>query len=197
MLWVKRLCDHVIQDPMGHPGLEFAWGDLWPGDPAEQAKVIDIYVRDGIYAVNEARGLLGLDPVPGGDQPMIYGAQGATPLGASSVTVGKRAATGSLGKADFDPAEPRVPAGDSDGGQWTGDSDEATAIDAGHEKSIVLAQAQTCQEFIAENCQASILRIFPGQFLHVPLDQVLEAAKAGDAAARTAKKLLFENRFRK
>jgi HK97 family phage portal protein len=86
MLWVKRLVDHVIQDLMGHPDLEFAWGDLRPTDPAEQAKVIDIYVRDGIYAVNEARGLLGLDPVPGGDQPMIYGAQGAQPLGASSLT---------------------------------------------------------------------------------------------------------------
>jgi hypothetical protein len=86
MLWVKRLCDHVIQDLMGHPDLEFAWGDLRPADPAEQAKIIDIYVRDGIYAINEARGLLGLDPVFGGDQPMIYGAQGAVPLGASSST---------------------------------------------------------------------------------------------------------------
>src|SRR5579863_3336617 len=52
MLWVKRLCDHVIQDLMGEADLEFAWGDQTPADPAEQAKIIDIYVRDGIYAVN-------------------------------------------------------------------------------------------------------------------------------------------------
>src|ERR1700739_4478823 len=60
MLWVKRLADHVTQDLLGHPDLEFAWGDVRPADPAEQAKIIDTYVRDGVYAVNEARGLLGL-----------------------------------------------------------------------------------------------------------------------------------------
>jgi len=86
MLWVKRLVDHVIQDVMGEADLEFAWGELRPADPAEQAKILDIYVRDGIYAVNEARNLLGLDPVPGGDVPMVYGTQGAQPLGVSSST---------------------------------------------------------------------------------------------------------------
>jgi hypothetical protein len=131
MLWVKRLADHVIQDVMGHPDLEFVWGDLRPADPAEQAKVIDIYVRDGIYAVNEARNLLGLDPVPGGDQPMIYGAQGAVPLGASGAVSAalKRASVCDHGPTcgcrdtdmpllrNYDPAEPRVPAGNPDGGQ--------------------------------------------------------------------------------
>ena len=68
MGWVKRLADHVIQDRMGHADLEFAWVDLRPADPAEQAKMLDLYVRDGIYTVNEARGILGFDPVAGGDQ---------------------------------------------------------------------------------------------------------------------------------
>jgi hypothetical protein len=72
-------------------------------------------VRDGIYAVNEARGLLGLDPVPGGDQPMIYGAQGAVPLAAPNAA--KMVGATSLRKYNAD--EPRVPAGNSDGGQWT------------------------------------------------------------------------------
>ncbi len=61
----------------------------------------------------------------------------------------------------------------------------------------VLAQSQTCAQFIAENCRASILRVFPGQFLNVPIEEVLESAKSGDSAARTAKKLLQDNRFRK
>ena len=65
MLWVKRLADHVIQELLGEADLEFAWGDARPADPAAQAKVIDTYVRSGVYAVNEARALLGLDPVPG------------------------------------------------------------------------------------------------------------------------------------
>ena len=59
MGWVKRLADHVIQDHISARDLEFVWGDLRPADPAEQAKIIDVYVRAGIYAVNEARGLLG------------------------------------------------------------------------------------------------------------------------------------------
>jgi HK97 family phage portal protein len=80
MGWIKRLADHVIQDRMGQADLEFAWIDARSVDPAEQAKLLDLYVRDGIYTVNEARDILGLDPVAGGDQAMIYGASGATPL---------------------------------------------------------------------------------------------------------------------
>ena len=41
MGWVKRLVDHVIQDRMGHADLEFAWIDLRPAEPAEQAKMLD------------------------------------------------------------------------------------------------------------------------------------------------------------
>lgn len=61
----------------------------------------------------------------------------------------------------------------------------------------LIAQSETCAEFIAENCRASVLRVFPGQFLDVPVEDVLDAAKSGDAAARRAKKLLLDNRFRK
>jgi hypothetical protein len=59
------------------------------------------------------------------------------------------------------------------------------------------AESQTCAEYIAQNCKASILRVFPGQFLNTPVEDMLKAARAGDAAARTAKKLLFESRFQK
>ena len=59
-----------------------------------------------------------------------------------------------------------------------------------------LAQ-ETCREFIAENCKESVLRVFPGQLLDVLVDDVLEAAKAGDRAAQTARKLLLDTRFRK
>jgi hypothetical protein len=56
---------------------------------------------------------------------------------------------------------------------------------------------QTCREFIAQNCKASVLRVFPGQLLDAPVDDVLEAAKSGDRVAQTARKLLFDTRFRK
>ena len=74
MGWVKRLADHVIQDRMGQADLEFAWLDRRVVDPAEQAKMLDLYVRDGIYTVNEARAALGLDPLPGGDLAAPAGA---------------------------------------------------------------------------------------------------------------------------
>jgi hypothetical protein len=80
MGWVKRLVDHVIQDRMGHCDLEFAWIDPRPADPAEQAKMLDTYVRSGIYTVNEARDMLGFDPVAGGDRAMVYGGDSAVPL---------------------------------------------------------------------------------------------------------------------
>ncbi|MBV9858744.1 MAG: phage portal protein [Alphaproteobacteria bacterium] len=61
--WVKRLADHVIQDRLGHADLEFAWSDARPTDAAEQASILDIYVKDGIYTIDEARDLLGLTPL--------------------------------------------------------------------------------------------------------------------------------------
>ena len=145
MGWVKRLCDHVIQDRFGAHDLEFAWLDLRPEDPDQQSKILDLYVRSGIYAVNEARQVLGLDPVPGGDRPMVYGSQGPVPLGpAPSPTEKTLSPAGGEGmvrgqprslafelagvtsaspfaKSGFDPDQPRVPPGSPDGGQWTGD----------------------------------------------------------------------------
>ena len=200
MLWVKRLCDHVTQDLLGHPDLEFAWADVTPADPAAQAKVIDAYVRSGVYAINEARALLGLDPVPGGDTPMIYGTQGAQPLDAPAAA--KLAGTAMLRKYNPDvEQEPRLPRGEIGGGEWTNGEEGGPASSSGGEAGsglpLQIAEDQTCQDFIAANCRASILRIFPGQFLHVPLDDVFRAADEGDAEARRAKKLLTQERFRK
>jgi hypothetical protein len=171
---------------------------------AEQAKLLDIYVRDAIYTVNEARDILGLDPIAGGDQARVYGTNGVVPLAtpATSTAVGKRSrAAAPFMRATFNPDQPRVPAGNSNGGEWTGgDSGAArysTEVEAGPEEPFQVAQEQTYQSFIAENCKASILRVFPGQFLNVPVDEVLKAAESGDAAARSAKKLLFRDKYRK
>jgi len=46
---------------------------------------------------------------------------------------------------------------------------------------------QTCREFIAQNCKASVLRVFPGELLDVRVDEVLEAAKAGDPSGSDGK----------
>ena len=78
--WVKRLIDHVIQDRMAYADLEFAWVDPRPVQPIEQAKVLDTYVRRGIYTVNEARDILGFGPIAGGEQARVYNNAGAVPL---------------------------------------------------------------------------------------------------------------------
>jgi len=56
---------------------------------------------------------------------------------------------------------------------------------------------QTCREFIAQNCKAGVLRVFPAEFLDLPVGDILDAARAGNRAAQTARKLLFDTRFRK
>lgn len=78
--WVKRLVDGVIQDRMGYTDLEFVWSDVRSTDPKDQASILDIYVKDGIFTLNEARDTLGLAPVEGGDQPMFQTAQGPVAL---------------------------------------------------------------------------------------------------------------------
>jgi HK97 family phage portal protein len=78
--WVKRLVDGVIQDRMGHADLEFVWSNVRPSDAKDQASILDIYVKDGVYTLNEARDILGLPPVKGGDQPVFQTSQGPVPL---------------------------------------------------------------------------------------------------------------------
>lgn len=76
MGWVKRLVDSVIQNRMGHADLEFAWSDVQPTDPKDQSAILTGYVENGIFTLNEARDILGLDPIEGGDEPMFLTAQG-------------------------------------------------------------------------------------------------------------------------
>src|SRR6516165_4766653 len=76
MGWVKRLVDSVIQKRMGHSDLEFAWSEMRPTDPTDQATILSNYVKGGIYTPNEARDVLGLGPVEGGDHAMFLTAQG-------------------------------------------------------------------------------------------------------------------------
>src|SRR5215469_17383396 len=84
--WVKRLVDGVIQGRMGHLDLEFMWSNSRPTDPKDQASILGSYVKDGIYAVNEARDILGLQPVAGGEEPMLSTTNGPVPLRQSAAS---------------------------------------------------------------------------------------------------------------
>jgi HK97 family phage portal protein len=74
--WLSARLNWVIQKAAGYDDLEFAWRDERSEDPAEQAKILDTYVRNGILSINQARERIGEEPVEGGDVPMIYTASG-------------------------------------------------------------------------------------------------------------------------
>jgi hypothetical protein len=119
------------------------------------------------------------------------------------------------GLEKYNPDQPRVPAGNGrQSGQWGSGSGGAAAHGPtvpliGHGQAlsdissepagptVQVAQEMKCSAFITENCTGSILREFPSEYLDLSVDQVLNDANAGIAAARKAKKLLFNNRFRK
>ena len=85
MGWAKRLADLMIQNRLGHPDLEFSWGDKRPVDPLDQQKMLTGYVKEGLYTRNEARDVLGMDPIPGGENATVeVPGQGIVLVGISS-----------------------------------------------------------------------------------------------------------------
>jgi hypothetical protein len=77
MMYVKGVMDSIITTYCGIDDLEFAWQDEKEEDPAQAATIISTYVKLGVMTVNEGRDKLGLDPVEGGDKPLVYTATGA------------------------------------------------------------------------------------------------------------------------
>jgi hypothetical protein len=128
--WVKQLVDHLLIAEFDAGDLEFCWRDEREVDPQQAADVAQIYVSHGIKTVNEARSDLGLDPVMGGDVPLVFTGSGPVPLA--------KAAAAPLAK--YSPDQARVPAGQAGGGQWTGDGAGAVA-------HPVSAQPRVAQEF--------------------------------------------------
>ncbi|MEX0963769.1 MAG: RHS repeat-associated core domain-containing protein [Pseudohongiellaceae bacterium] len=52
-------------------------------------------------------------------------------------------------------------------------------------------------DFISQYCKANVNREFPGQLRSKTVSEIFDLARSGDRAARTAKKLLMDQRFRK
>jgi hypothetical protein len=109
----------------------------------------------------------------------------------------------------YDPNQPRVPAGNSDGGQWTGDASGSSSRDlTATDRQVILAASRgggipralwnlTVRQFVSRYCRGSINRELPGQFDDVTIADILDIAKGGDEAARKCYKLLNQPRFRK
>jgi hypothetical protein len=91
----------------------------------------------------------------------------------------------------------RVPAGNSNGGQWTSGSDGSPSGDqlaSGFDKEDM---GKTVQQFVSEKCQGKIHSVLPGEFLDKTIADVAKSAKSGNAAGNRCWKLLSEGRFRK
>lgn len=80
MLWIKCLVDQVIEEDFGWADLEFEWVDEKSDDLMKQAQITDMKVKSGLKTINEARAESGEDPIPGGDQPLLYTGAGAVTL---------------------------------------------------------------------------------------------------------------------
>ncbi len=101
----------------------------------------------------------------------------------------------------FNPDQPRVLAGSgresrewSGGGFWNSGSADVDT------DSATLCSGRAGCQVLRVHCRklkGNIMREFPSEYLDLSVDQVLKDAQAGVAAAKKAKKLLFDNRFRK
>ena len=124
---MKDLVDEIIADEFGSPDLELHWLDEDDGDPET---VLADRVKLGALTLNEMRAHLGLDPFANfaADRPMALTATGYVPIEAgaggnpapSKNREGRtkdRQIAATIQKYSAD--QPRVPAGNSDGGQWT------------------------------------------------------------------------------
>jgi hypothetical protein len=137
--WVKDLIDEIIAEEFSSPDLELIWLDE-DTDAAQAETALEARVKLGAVTLNEMRDSLGLDPfvTPAADRPMVLTATGYVPIEANaggpsqSVNSSEDAqvvapiAKQSLSK-DYNPDRLRVPAGNSDGGQWTTEDGSGSA----------------------------------------------------------------------
>ena len=105
--------------------------------------------------------------------------------------------------------QPRVPGGQSGGGQWTdggggGQDDEADSApnlvhQIGRKPGGVKKElwTLTVRQFVSKFCTQSVTEVLPGEFYEVTIGEVMDLAKGGDARARTCKKLLERQKYRK
>ncbi|HYA07497.1 MAG TPA: phage portal protein [Xanthobacteraceae bacterium] len=79
--WAKRLFDGIIQDDLGFSDLEFVWMSIRDIDIEKQARVHDLYLRNGTYSINDVRDDLGMEQIgPEGDGHYVYVGTGAMPV---------------------------------------------------------------------------------------------------------------------
>jgi hypothetical protein len=143
---VEDLVDEIIAEEFASPDLELHWLDEDDGDPET---VLADRVKLGAPTLNEMRSAIGLDPYanPAADRPMALTATGYVPIEAGASSSSPAGLTrGPMRPSrptncrveprndallrNYNPDQPRVPAGNPDGGQWAigGESEPADDV---------------------------------------------------------------------
>jgi len=117
--WVKDLVDEIIAEEFASPDLELVWLDE-DTDAKDTETQLESRLKLGAVTLNEMRDALGLDPYTNAaaDRPMVLTATGYVPIEAGMDAPGAKSITAPLVQK-YSPDQPRVPAGNADGGQWT------------------------------------------------------------------------------
>lgn len=124
LAWVKALVDEVLARDFDAGDLEFAWTPTETIDPEAQERMLSSYTSRGILTLNEARAMLGRDPLPepAADTPMALTGTGYVALGGEPPAVSTKRALRSvaLDKAGawIEDEHARWPVGDHRGGRF-------------------------------------------------------------------------------
>ncbi|MDX2155132.1 MAG: phage portal protein [Hyphomicrobiaceae bacterium] len=156
--------------------------DTLPALAGEREALWASLEKTSFLTTAEKRSLAGFSPMPGAD------AKWASEAPASE---------------KFNPGQPRIPGGQPGGGQWTdgegeGDGDASVVLVAKKPGGIAKELWKlTVRQFVSQYCKGSIREVMPGEFDDLSIADVMDLAKGGDKRARTCKKLLERQRFRK
>jgi hypothetical protein len=155
--WVKDLADEIIAEEFASPDLELAWLDEDERDPKGLEAVLEGRVKLGAVTLNEMRDSLGLDPYanPAADRAMVLTPTGYVPIEANAGGKGTnptadpntQAANGHGASLieKYSADQPRAPAGNSDGGQWTSEGASGSSSSPGSSDSVDLASPDSSQ----------------------------------------------------
>jgi hypothetical protein len=81
LVWAKRMFDGVICDDLGFNDLEFAWITERDLDQEKQARIHDLYLKNGTVTINMVLDDIGKPGMgPAGDKHFVYTGTGALPV---------------------------------------------------------------------------------------------------------------------
>ena len=181
--WVKDLIDEIVAEEFASPDLELHWLDEDEGDPET---VLEGRLKVGALTLNEMRDALGLDPFDNAaaDRPMVLTATGFVPIEANAGQQ-KAGANGqgadaqtlrAVQKCGYSPDQPRVPAGNPDGGKWTNGGAQFTASAEDDSQTPIFGRSRGGHHFVPEG-------VFRKHSLKPETAQVFEKARTGSLQA--------------